>query len=361
MSLPHLMVDRKGPIIEAWLARVYDTTAPQSMARKDVVDSMSDLLDLIVEKLRRDLAESTVADQIPLDVAQEHGRQRFHLGFDMTAIVREHDLLRDVLFDEIEGSGYEPTLREVRGLLKCLFGALADSATHYGIARDRQVRDQAEQYVGFLAHELRNPLSTARLAFSLLAERGRLPEERATHSMERALTSMQELLDGALGRISEGDRPTPRCRRIDVAEFVGAIALESQPEADAKEIQTAVEVDDDLELEADPRLLRSAISNLLRNAIKFSRAGSRVVLSGRRGQGRVTLSVEDGCGGLPPGSVERLFSPFVQAGRDRTGFGLGLAIAKQAAEAHGGDIRVHDLPGRGCVFVVDLPVTAPIK
>jgi signal transduction histidine kinase len=53
--------------------------------------------------------------------------------------------------------------------------------------------------------------------------------------------------------------------------------------------------------------------------------------------------------------VERLFNPFVQAGADRSGFGLGLAIAKQVADAHEGAIRVHDLPGRGCVFVLDLP------
>ena len=71
---------------------------------------------------------------------------------------------------------------------------------------------------------------------------------------------------------------------------------------------------------------------------------------------RVVVEVEDACGGLPEGSVEKMFDPFVQLGKDRSGFGLGLAIAKQAAELHGGGLRVHDLPGRGCVFVLDLPI-----
>jgi signal transduction histidine kinase len=97
------------------------------------------------------------------------------------------------------------------------------------------------------------------------------------------------------------------------------------------------------------------VSNLVRNAIKFSRRGTAVKLEAKRGQGRVTIAVTDGCGGLPAGSVERIFNPFVQAGTDRTGFGLGLAIAKQAADAHGGSIRVHDIPASGCVFVLDLP------
>jgi hypothetical protein len=106
---------------------------------------------------------------------------------------------------------------------------------------------------------------------------------------------------------------------------------------------------------ADPRLLRSALSNLIRNAIKFSKPGGTIWLRGKEAQGRVLLEVEDECGGLPKGEVQKLFDPFVQAGQDRSGFGLGLAIAKQAVEAHDGSIRVHDLPGRGCVFVLDLP------
>lgn len=309
MSLPLLIAEHKDQIIEAWLARVYDTTAPQSMSREDVIDSMRELLDEMIAKLHRDLPHAGVADQMPLELAQVHGTQRFHLGFDMTSVVREHDLLRDVLFDQIEDSGYQPSLSELRGLLKCLFGAVGDSATYYGIARDRQVREQAEQYVGFLAHELRNPLGTARLALSVLVERGRLPDERATRSMERALASMHELLDGALSRMSGGERPTVHCERIDVEEFLGAIALESQPEADAKEIRIELEVEEGIALEADRRLLRSTVSNLLRNAIKFSHAGSRVLLTGRGGQGRITLSVEDGCGGCPPGRSSACSAP----------------------------------------------------
>jgi signal transduction histidine kinase len=68
--------------------------------------------------------------------------------------------------------------------------------------------------------------------------------------------------------------------------------------------------------------------------------------------------VADACGGLPPGKVEELFAPLVQRGDNRTGFGLGLGIALQAAEAHNGTIKVHDIPGKGCAFILDLPSTA---
>jgi signal transduction histidine kinase len=69
----------------------------------------------------------------------------------------------------------------------------------------------------------------------------------------------------------------------------------------------------------------------------------------------VLIEVEDECGGLPEGAVENLFAPFVQASHDRTGLGLGLTIAAQVVDAHCGSIDVRDLPGRGCVFSVNMP------
>ena len=109
-------------------------------------------------------------------------------------------------------------------------------------------------------------------------------------------------------------------------------------------------------IEADPKLLRSAVTNLLRNAVKFTRPGSHVVLrGGLRAEGGVFIEVEDGCGGLAPGSMAKIFTPFTQASADRSGFGLGLAITRQAIQAQGGSVTVRDLPGRGCVFAINFP------
>ena len=79
---------------------------------------------------------------------------------------------------------------------------------------------------------------------------------------------------------------------------------------------------------------------------------------GRLGIAHVTvqLEVEDECGGLPEGQAENLFRPFTQRSADRTGVGLGLAIARASVEANGGTIQARNLPGTGCVFTVELPV-----
>jgi signal transduction histidine kinase len=75
-------------------------------------------------------------------------------------------------------------------------------------------------------------------------------------------------------------------------------------------------------------------------------------------EGRLIVEVEDQCGGIPEAKGD-LFEPFGERrGKDRTGLGLGLSIARKALRAHDGDIVVRNMPGKGCVFQVELPITA---
>jgi signal transduction histidine kinase len=110
---------------------------------------------------------------------------------------------------------------------------------------------------------------------------------------------------------------------------------------------------------ADPQVLASAVTNLLNNAFKFTPAGGRVVLRARANQDeRLLIEVEDGCGGIPA-SVGDPFQPFGERrGGDRTGLGLGLSIARKAVRAHGGDIHIRNMPGKGCVFTIDIPLAS---
>jgi hypothetical protein len=114
-------------------------------------------------------------------------------------------------------------------------------------------------------------------------------------------------------------------------------------------------------VEGDREILAAALSNLLHNAFKFTQKESCVSLVVRVAGDRVLFEVEDECGGLPPGSAEDLLRPFEQRGLDRTGLGLGLSICVKAAKANGGELHVRDLPGKGCVFTLDLPKQSTLK
>ena len=117
-------------------------------------------------------------------------------------------------------------------------------------------------------------------------------------------------------------------------------------------IEVRAEVDDSVTLEADAGLLVSALGNLLQNAIKYTHDNESITLRAISVDHAVSIEVEDHCGGLPDGSEEELFQPFVTDGR---GAGLGLAIARRAVEAHGGTLSVRNLPGTGCVFAISIP------
>jgi len=97
------------------------------------------------------------------------------------------------------------------------------------------------------------------------------------------------------------------------------------------------------------------VANLLQNAFKFTRRQGHISLKASSTKERVLIEVEDECGGLPPGKADELFRPFKRRGSDRTGLGLGLSISRKSVEGDGGEIRVRDIPGVGCVFTIDLP------
>ena len=102
-------------------------------------------------------------------------------------------------------------------------------------------------------------------------------------------------------------------------------------------------------------LLLAALTNLLQNAFKFTRAHTEVTLSVYAFGELVLIEVKDQCGGLPPGSAEIMFTPFTQRSDDKSGLGLGLSIARQSIEADAGTLSVRDMPGTGCVFTISLP------
>jgi signal transduction histidine kinase len=143
---------------------------------------------------------------------------------------------------------------------------------------------------------------------------------------------------------------------FSVAEFIAEVQLSASLEAKVNKcVLTVSYVDSKLALEADRELLLSAVGNLLQNAFKFTHPGSEIVLKVYAMGNRILIEVEDKCGGLPPGDVEKMFLPFTQSGRDRSGLGLGLSMSRRSVEANEGTLNVRDVPDSGCVFTIDLP------
>jgi hypothetical protein len=147
---------------------------------------------------------------------------------------------------------------------------------------------------------------------------------------------------------------------VSVREFLEEVEVGATMEAHRRDLALAItSVEPGVDVLVDRQLLAAAVANLLQNAFKFTRARGRVSLKASSTPDRVLIEVEDECGGLPPHKGDELFRPFQQRGADRTGLGLGLSIARRSVEADGGEIRVRDIPGTGCVFTIDLPRLSP--
>lgn len=359
MRLYEVVQLRRDALVARWLEAVRGTLAPTALPSADVVDSLPAFLDEFIGALRA-AATATPAGGLleKSPTAAEHGRQRLHAGFDVTEVVREYGVLRDCILDLAEEQGVALTVAEVRALSRALDVARATAVSQYILERDREQREQAALHVAFLAHEIRNPLGSARLALQALRARGVLPpDSRQAEVLELSLARLQEQVDHSLLDVRLKASVPPQRAHVRLRNLLHDVVAESATDAEEKGLQLEVEAPAELSLMGDARMLRSALSNLVRNGVKFSHPGGRLSVRGHdAGVGRVAVDVADSCGGLPPGKVEKsLFDPFVQVGVDRSGFGLGLAIARQVVEAHGGTVRVHNVPGTGCIFTLELP------
>jgi signal transduction histidine kinase len=353
--LDEILSARRDELLTRWRKRVAGTFAPETVPAPEIINSLPRFLDELLIALRR--ARTGAPDSPVLehsDTASEHGLQRFRSGFSIQAVVREYGLFRECIIDLLKEANACISLTEYEVMSHALSTGVADAVSRFSQERDNQLQQQAGEHLAFLAHELRNPIVSARFALELIRYKGGGGDERALQVIQRSLSRLQELIDRSLVEIRLRQMDIRR-ERTRVGELVREIATEAEADAEIKGCVLRLDVDDTLELDCDPRLIGSAVSNLIRNGIKFTHPGGIIDIRARIGEGMTTIQVEDSCGGLPPGKVEELFTPFIQAGHDRRGFGLGLAIAKHAVEAHDGAIQVHNLPGKGCVFLITLP------
>jgi signal transduction histidine kinase len=166
---------------------------------------------------------------------------------------------------------------------------------------------------------------------------------------------MEELIDRSLTEVRLRVDPTVQLESALLIMIVDQILVTAEIEAQAKEIKIELEIDPSLTIEVDQPAFHSALSNLIQNAIKFTRKGGRIQIRGNRDGEHIVVEVEDECGGLPPHTETDLFRAFEQRNTNRSGLGLGLTIAQQAIELNHGTIEVRNLAKKGCVFKITLP------
>jgi signal transduction histidine kinase len=290
--------------------------------------------------------------------ASQHGAALLQHGFTVAQVVHDYGDVCQAITQLAIDSHVPITTEEFRALNKCLDNAIADAVTEYERQRgiDLVAEDvrKSNEHLGYVAHELRNVLGSALLAYDVLRT-GTVGIAGSTgDALGRSLIILRDLVDRSLTEVRLIAGVT-NPERIAVAEFVDEIDVSASLDARARGVQLTVgAVAPDIVVVADRQILASVLTNLLQNAFKYTRPHTRVRLHTNVTADHVRFEVEDQCGGLAPGLAEQLFTPFMRASEDYSGLGLGLAICARGAAALNGAIHVHNA-NRGCVFSLELP------
>jgi len=356
--LEDFIIANREAIIARTQARVAARKCPRSSS-VELADGIPVFLDQLGEALRLSRTTTVVNHEQIGKSAGRHGQDLLRMGLTIAQVVHDYGDVCQAITELIIQQKVPISGDDFRTLNLCVDDAIAEAVTEYARQRERAIADQGTERLGVPAHEMRNLLNTAVLSFESIKS-GRVAVDGSTGLVHgRSLMGLRDLIDRSLTDVRL-DAGIERLERISVAEFVEEAEIGALIQAQTRGLHFAVtSVDPAITIEGDRQILAAAVSNLLQNAFKFTRKDGSVSLTTRATADRVLLEVEDECGGLPPGKAEDLFRPFEQRGADRTGIGLGLFICLKAAKANAGEIRVRDLPGKGCVFTLDLPRRPP--
>jgi signal transduction histidine kinase len=355
----HEFLTLHGPdIIARTRAKVAARSSPMP-TKEELENGVPLFLEQLVEVLRREHETSArpANPEIGKSASQHGGNQR-RAGFTVGQVVHGYGDVCQAVTELAVELDIPISADEFRTLNRCLDDAIAEAVTEYSRAEAGFVAAERTVQMGAFAHELRNLLSNAMLAYEVVKS-GSVGIGGSTGAvLGRNLTALRDLIDVSLAQ-ARLDAGLYQRREVSVAQIVEDAALAGAIQATSRGMRLVVTP---AELGAivhvDRQLISAALTNLLQNALKFNRAQGQIVVRTDTvtKPDRVLIEVEDECGGLPPGQAEDLFRPFEQRGADRTGLGLGLTIAREGVQTNGGTLSARNLPGRGCIFTVDLPL-----
>jgi signal transduction histidine kinase len=228
-------------------------------------------------------------------------------------------------------------------------------------ARLQQNETRRRNWLADVTHELRTPLTVIQGNLEGLID-GIYPSDEAhltpileeTHVLSRLIDDLRTLSQAESGTLQLQKEMT------DLGVLAAEAAAAFRAQAEAAGVELSVTVADEVPLvEVDPMRMREVLSNLIANALRYTPAGGQVEVQGRadRAQQTVTLAICDTGAGIPADILPHIFDRFYKSA-DSGGMGLGLAIAKNLVEAHGGTITARSQPGHGATFQFTLPSPA---
>jgi signal transduction histidine kinase len=353
------LLELRDAVMHRWVEQVREKVKlAERLSPPILINTLPAFFEHIAEAINTS-GEILVDANVTNSFAQEHGGERARLSFyDYDQLIQEYYILRQALFDVAKEKGLKLSNEERVIIHRSIDVAIKDAAMGFALVQ-ANIR---EQFMATLTHDLRNPLSAIKMASQMAAESVHSPEEVATllqivvQNADRADHMIQDLLDASL--VSAGARLNLRIAECDLHE-VAHKTLAPLTVVHGARLQLRAAAGKGY---CDANALRRALENLVMNAIKYGRSDSPVTLTLTIQFGRAIFSVHNEGEPIPIDEREAIFQVFrrrqAEKSRTKQGWGLGLALVRGVAEAHGGSIVVESSAEQGTTFILDIPVDA---
>jgi two-component system phosphate regulon sensor histidine kinase PhoR len=361
--LAALVKQEREVLLANWRSKVRELPSASKLDIPTLNDHIPRLLDDLSVALRAN-PDLTIAELLAEGGSPAHGLQRAHERYDIEEVVAEYNILRGCVHDLADTNGVVLQGRPFHVINLIFDHAIGLAVQTYATERALEMQRRREEYLAFVAHDLRTPLSAISLAGRVLeiSFSGRETTIQVAQ-MLRALRRNADYLETLVRNVLEENVNVQaetgikvERREVDLWPLVEALIHDLHPVAGTASTTLVNNVPEDLKVFADAGLLKRVFQNLIANAIQYTPRGE--VTIGARPMdagGTVECWVIDNGAGIPANLLDKVFDKGLTDPQKEDGTGLGLAIVKTFIEAHGGNVTVESKEGVGSTFHFSLP------
>jgi len=363
-QLAQLIEHERDSLLAVWRGLVRKLPAARNLDVPTLNDHIPQLLAELASALRAGSGES-IAEALLDASPPAHGLQRVKDAFDIEEVVAEYNILRGCIHDLAARNGLSMQGRPFHVLNRVLDGAIGSAVGAFATQKALEVQHRREEYLAFVAHDLRTPLTAISLSarvLEMLLARDRSATSETTQKFKTLSRNVQHVQD-LIGKVLQENTNLEtevgvklERRRFDLWPLVEALIHDLHPVAGTDSTRLVNAIPEDFVVYADASLLRRVFQNLIANAISYTPRGEIVIGASVMGEGdTVECFVRDNGEGIPEDRRSTVFDKHETDPEKGGGLGLGLAIVKTFVEAHDGVVTVESELGVGSMFRFTLP------
>jgi two-component system, OmpR family, phosphate regulon sensor histidine kinase PhoR len=359
-----LIRQHREALLATWRNQVREFPSANGLDMPTLTDHMPTFLEELALAFEEN-SDRTIAEKINEVSPKIHGLQRFNDGFDIGEVVAEYNVLRACVHDLASTHQFALQGQPFRILNRVFDRSIGAALETYAANQAHEVQKKREEYLAFVVHDLRTPLSAISLAARVLEKK--LPVQGYTLDSEQMIKSLQrsvKQLESIVRKVLEEnthfdavDGVELQLRDFDIWPMIETLIDELQPIAASAGVTLVNEIPVELAVRADASALKRVFQNLMANAIKHAPNG-HVIINALQLQepNRIEFSVRDNGQGIPAEMQQIIFEKGETDSAEGVVAGLGLTIVKMLVQAHSGSVRVESIYGQGSSFFIELPL-----